>query len=64
MIREDEEKQEETNGIDNVKSNQEESKHLLKIKVSEIIEDDKYKVELQVTYDDIKSFYDTIRGKL
>ncbi|XCA36371.1 MAG: ankyrin repeat domain-containing protein [Wolbachia endosymbiont of Armadillidium vulgare] len=59
-IRGDEEKQEETIVIDNVK---EESQHPLKIKVGEPIEMGKYKVELQVTYDDVRNFYDTIRGK-
>lgn len=59
-IRVDEEKQEETIVIDNVK---EESQHPLKIKVGEAIEIGKYKVELQVTYDDVRNFYDTIRGK-
>ncbi|RDD35715.1 hypothetical protein Wcon_00010 [Wolbachia endosymbiont of Cylisticus convexus] len=59
-IREDEEKQEEITIIDNVKSNQEGP---LKIKVGELIEMGKYKVELQVTYDDVRNFYDTIRGK-
>ncbi|AGJ98851.1 Ankyrin repeat domain protein [Wolbachia endosymbiont of Drosophila simulans wNo] len=56
----DEEKQEETIIIDNVK---EESQHPLKIKVGEAVEIGKYKVELQVTYDDVRNFYDTIRGK-
>ncbi|WP_264374493.1 ankyrin repeat domain-containing protein [Wolbachia endosymbiont (group B) of Carcina quercana] len=59
-IRGDEEKQEETIVIDNVK---EESQHPLKIKVGEAVEIGKYKVELQVTYDDVRNFYDTIRGK-
>ncbi len=56
-IRGDEEKQEETIVIDNVKQ------HPLKIKVGEAVEIGKYKVELQVTYDDVRNFYDTIRGK-
>lgn len=56
-IRGDEEKPEETIVIDNVKQ------HPLKIKVGEAVEIGKYKVELQVTYDDVRNFYDTIRGK-
>ncbi|MFT4327635.1 MAG: hypothetical protein AB3P07_03340, partial [Wolbachia pipientis] len=39
------------------------SQHPLKIKTGSPLEVGKYKVELQVTYDDVKNFYDTIRGK-
>ncbi|MDE5061014.1 MULTISPECIES: hypothetical protein [Wolbachia] len=52
-----------TSVIDNMKDNKEESPHPLKIKAGESIEMGKYKVELQVTYDDIKNFYNTILGK-
>ncbi|NUX01527.1 hypothetical protein GO685_03385 [Wolbachia endosymbiont of Madathamugadia hiepei] len=37
--------------------------HPLKIKTGEPIEIGKYKVELQVAYDDIRNFYNTILGK-
>jgi hypothetical protein len=33
------------------------------VKTGEPIEVGKYKVELQVTYDDVKNFYDTVRNK-
>ncbi|WP_353289255.1 hypothetical protein [Wolbachia endosymbiont (group A) of Paraperithous gnathaulax] len=39
------------------------SQHPLKIKTGSPLEVGKYKVELQVTYDDVKNFYDTVRGK-
>jgi hypothetical protein len=39
------------------------SQHPLKIKTGEPLEVGKYKVELQVTYDDVKNFYDTVRNK-
>ncbi|MFP3030011.1 MAG: hypothetical protein ACEY3M_02150, partial [Wolbachia sp.] len=39
------------------------SQHPLKIRTGSPLEVGKYKVELQVTYDDIKNFYDTVRGK-
>ena len=39
------------------------SQHPLKIKTGEPIEIGKYKVELQVAYDNIRNFYNTILGK-
>ncbi|WP_419247126.1 ankyrin repeat domain-containing protein [Wolbachia endosymbiont of Rhagoletis indifferens] len=39
------------------------SQYPLKIRTGSPLEVGKYKVELQVTYDDIKNFYDTVRGK-
>ncbi|MDG7057136.1 MAG: collagenase [Wolbachia endosymbiont of Penenirmus auritus] len=67
-LEEDEDKQEEvviTSVIDSMKDDKEEDdpKHPLKVKIGEPIETGKYKVELQVTYDDIKNFYDIVRNK-
>ncbi|WP_353276641.1 ankyrin repeat domain-containing protein [Wolbachia endosymbiont (group A) of Agelastica alni] len=39
------------------------AQHPLKIRTGSPLEVGKYQVELQVTYDDIKNFYDTVRGK-
>jgi|GEM_PF-7127193 len=54
-----------TSVIDSMKDDKEEdhSQYPLKIKTDEPIEMGKYKVELQVTYDDVKNFYDTVRDK-
>lgn len=39
------------------------AQHPFKIRTGSPLEVGKYEVELQVTYDDIKNFYDTVRGK-
>lgn len=53
-----------TSVIDSVKDDKEEDpKHPLKVKIGEPIEAGKYKVELQVAYDDIRNFYNAILGK-
>lgn len=39
------------------------AQHPLKIRTGSPLEVGKYEVELQVAYDDIKNFYDTVRGK-
>lgn len=54
-----------TSVIDSMKDDKEEGylQHPLKIKTGGPIEMGKYKVELQVTYDDVKNFYDTVRDK-
>ncbi|MDR0288963.1 MAG: hypothetical protein LBH78_02850 [Rickettsiales bacterium] len=54
-----------TSVIDSMKDDKEEDypQYPLKIKTDEPIEMGKYKVELQVTYDDVKNFYDTVRDK-
>ncbi|MDR2977909.1 MAG: hypothetical protein LBU56_00410 [Rickettsiales bacterium] len=54
-----------TSVMDSMKDDKEEDypQHPLKIKTDEPIEMGKYKVELQVTYDDVKNFYDTVRNK-
>ncbi len=67
-LEEDENKQEEvviTSVIDSMKDDKEEDdpKYPLKVKIGEPIETGKYKVELQVTYDDVKNFYDIVRNK-
>ena len=59
-IRGDEEKQEETIVIDNVK---EESQHPLKIKVGEAIGDGKYKAVLQAQGQDIDNFYQNLSNQ-
>lgn len=59
-IRGDEEKQEETIVIDNVK---EESQHPLKIKVGEAIGDGKYKAVLQAQGQDIDNFYQNLSSQ-
>lgn len=59
-LREDEEKQKETNVIDNVK---EESKHPLKIKEGEAIGDGKYKAVLQAQGQDIDNFYQNLSSQ-
>ncbi|WP_374698648.1 ankyrin repeat domain-containing protein [Wolbachia endosymbiont (group B) of Limnophora tigrina] len=67
-LEEDKDEQEEVviaSVIDGMKDDKEEdcSQHPLKIKTGEPLETGKYKVELQVTYDDVKNFYSTILGK-
>ncbi|WCR57881.1 hypothetical protein [Wolbachia endosymbiont of Ctenocephalides felis wCfeJ] len=67
-LEEDKDEQEEvviTSVIDSMKDDKEEDdpKHPLKVKIGEPIETGKYKVELQVTYDDVKNFYDIVRNK-
>ncbi|WP_395463117.1 hypothetical protein [Wolbachia endosymbiont of Cantharis cryptica] len=64
----EEDRQEEeviTSVIDSMEDDKKEDdpKHPLKVKIGEPLEVGKYKVELQVTYDDVKDFYDTIRNK-
>ncbi|GFY79988.1 ankyrin repeat protein [Trichonephila inaurata madagascariensis] len=65
VVDEDEQEAVMTSVIDGMKDNKEEDylQHPLKIKAGEAIGIGKYKVELQVTYDDVKNFYDTVRGK-
>ncbi|AWW50885.1 hypothetical protein ASM33_04730 [Wolbachia endosymbiont of Folsomia candida] len=54
----------ENSGIAEVDSSSVESaQHPLKIRASGPLEVGKYKVELQVTYDDVTNFYDTIKNK-
>ncbi|MDR3131705.1 MAG: hypothetical protein LBU02_01230 [Rickettsiales bacterium] len=52
-----------TSVMDSMKDDKEEDYLQHPLKIGEPIEMGKYKVELQVTYDDVKNFYDTVRDK-
>ncbi|QOD38254.1 hypothetical protein [Candidatus Wolbachia massiliensis] len=54
-----------TSAINSMQNDKKEdfSPHPLKVKTGDPFEMGKYNVELQVTYDDVKNFYDTVRNK-